>query len=100
MAKRRTTGTAPAQVPDFSSVPSVFVNSAAIVFTQSDFRLLLSELVPGPNGTTVTRPVINVAMSPTHFKAFSWAVQQGLERFEKQHGSVSWQNPHVGKGQK
>lgn len=75
---------------DWSGFPSLYCNSATMIVTTWDFRLLFSEVVPGAAGTIVHVPRASVVMSPAHLKAFLAIANKNLAQYEKANGEVKW----------
>ncbi|MGP8174302.1 MAG: DUF3467 domain-containing protein [Terracidiphilus sp.] len=76
-----------------ADVKPVYANNAAVMTGPHDVRIVFTEIVlNGPVG--LTKPELelraNIAMSHTHFKALVQAMNETLERYEKQFGTIQW----------
>jgi len=93
MAKEKQTFSAQdIEPPDFSSVSGVYSNSANLIVTNWDIRMLFGEIVPAPGGHRLhIAPRASVVMSPYHFKAFVEMLVNNLAQFEESHGQIKWE---------
>ncbi len=79
--------------PDWSSIPSCYANSANLVVTNWDFRLLLGEVMPDSQGGLSISPRASIVMSPQHTKAFLAILNTYMADYEREHGEIKWEQP-------